>query len=118
MDVPSIKGVNVASGVTNASLVMVGVGANTIGSTWSGTSVTNTAAAGDGVGEEDIPPTTVGVGYSPHNDEDEVLPMQELSTKESAMNKTGSRFTGGRWGNYTCIDLILILQTVHSVEFT
>jgi hypothetical protein len=104
VDVLSTNGVNVDSGVTNASLVMVGVGAITIGSTWTAASVTNTAGAGDAVGEDGITPTRVGVGYSPQSDEEEALPMQELSNREIATNKEGSRFTGGRCQNYTCID--------------
>src|SRR5215212_1978388 len=103
VDVLSIKGVNVASGVTNASLVMVGVGGKTTGSTCAGALVMNNSDVAVKAGE--IAPTLVGVGYCPHNDEEEVLPMQELINKEIAMNKAGSRFTVDRCGNYTCIDV-------------
>ena len=103
VDVLSIKGVNVASGVTNASLVMVSVGGKTTGSTCAGALVMNNSDVAVKAGE--IAPTLVGVGYCPHNDEEEVLPMQELINREIAMNKAGSRFTVNRCGNYTCIDL-------------
>ncbi len=98
----STKGVNVASGVTNASLVMVGVSGKTIGPNWTGASVTNTADVGVEVGNRS--PTTVGVGYCPHKEDEEVLPTQELANKEIATNKTGRRFTVDRCGNYTCIE--------------
>ena len=100
----SIKGVNVASGVTNASLVIVGVAGYTTGSIFIGASVTKTAAeVGVDVGKA---PTTVGLGYCPHNDDEDALPTQELSNKESATNRAGSRFTVNRCRNYTCIDAL------------
>jgi hypothetical protein len=104
VEVLSIKGVNVASGVMNASLVKVGVGGKNVGSTCVGAFVTNNSDVAVETGE--IAPTVVGVGYSPHRDDVEVLPTQELVNKEIAMNRIGSRFTVGRCGNYTCIDLI------------
>lgn len=51
-----------------------------------------------------MPPTAVGVGYCPHNDDEDVLPTQELNNMEIATSEAGSRFTMNRCWNYTCID--------------
>jgi hypothetical protein len=81
---------------------MVGVAGYINGSIFTGASVTNTAGAGVELGS--TPPIAVGVGYCPHNDDEDVLPTQELNNMDIATNTAGSRFTMNRCWNYTCID--------------
>lgn len=82
--------VEVASGVTNASLVAVGI-AVSVGIT----SVTNDPSAvgvaeGAVIGAKDTPLSAVGVKYCPHSD---ASPTQEDMRKETAINRIEMRFT-------------------------
>ena len=82
--------VEVTSGVTNASLVIVGTVVS-VGIT-SDTNGPNAVGVAEGalIGESALPLGAVGVRYCPHSD---ASPTHEAMRNETAINRTEMRFT-------------------------